>query len=196
LLANLQAFLEHVSSLRPPAVKGEFLRKISISSTMGPGVRISWEFSPCLTSSIVSWSRSSPKSSRRDGDADRVLRRSDREGDRSPRGADDGQGRPLPHGAQLARAARAEGARDRTRGPKSSRAIQASPTLGRSRDPRRQGFHRAGRGQGGQGEGARGRPRRTPARRAATPCRSRTSRTRRRCRRRSSAASAVRRAHS
>ena len=45
LLANLQAFLEHVSSLRPPAVKGEFLRKISISSTMGPGVRISWEFS-------------------------------------------------------------------------------------------------------------------------------------------------------
>jgi large subunit ribosomal protein L1 len=43
LQANLVAFLEHVSSLRPPAVKGEFFRKISVSTTMGPGVPISWE---------------------------------------------------------------------------------------------------------------------------------------------------------
>ncbi|MBK7877999.1 MAG: 50S ribosomal protein L1 [Planctomycetes bacterium] len=43
LQANLQAFLDHLSNLRSPAVKGEFFRKISISTTMGPGVQIRWE---------------------------------------------------------------------------------------------------------------------------------------------------------
>jgi large subunit ribosomal protein L1 len=43
LLANLEAFLGHVSSLRPPAVKGNFLRRISLSTSMGPGVSIAWE---------------------------------------------------------------------------------------------------------------------------------------------------------
>ena len=43
LQANLQAFLGHVSSLRPPSVKGDFFRKISVSTSMGPGVRILWE---------------------------------------------------------------------------------------------------------------------------------------------------------
>jgi large subunit ribosomal protein L1 len=43
LQANLRAFLDHITTLRPPAVKGEFLRKISISTTMGPGVTIAWE---------------------------------------------------------------------------------------------------------------------------------------------------------
>ena len=43
LRANLQAFLDHVSSLRPAAAKGDFFRKISISTSMGPGVRIAWE---------------------------------------------------------------------------------------------------------------------------------------------------------
>jgi large subunit ribosomal protein L1 len=43
LQANLVAFLEHISTMRPPAVKGEFLRKISISTTMGPGLSIAWE---------------------------------------------------------------------------------------------------------------------------------------------------------
>jgi large subunit ribosomal protein L1 len=43
LRANLQAFLDHVSSLRPSAAKGEFFRKISVSTSMGPGVRIAWE---------------------------------------------------------------------------------------------------------------------------------------------------------
>ena len=43
LRANLQAFLDHVSSLRPAAAKGEFFRKISVSTSMGPGVRIAWE---------------------------------------------------------------------------------------------------------------------------------------------------------
>jgi len=39
---NLAAFLDHLKHLRPAAVKGEFLRKISISTTMGPGARISY----------------------------------------------------------------------------------------------------------------------------------------------------------
>jgi large subunit ribosomal protein L1 len=43
LRANLQAFLDHVSSLRPAAAKGDFFRKISVSTSMGPGVRIAWE---------------------------------------------------------------------------------------------------------------------------------------------------------
>jgi large subunit ribosomal protein L1 len=45
LQANLMAFLEHVHGLRPAAAKGDFLRKISISTTMGPGVMIAWEVS-------------------------------------------------------------------------------------------------------------------------------------------------------
>jgi large subunit ribosomal protein L1 len=43
LQANLQAFLDHIVAMRPPAVKGEFLRRISLSTTMGPGVSIAWE---------------------------------------------------------------------------------------------------------------------------------------------------------
>jgi large subunit ribosomal protein L1 len=39
---NLHAFLDHVSALRPPAVKGDFLRKVVVSTTMGPGVQIAW----------------------------------------------------------------------------------------------------------------------------------------------------------
>jgi large subunit ribosomal protein L1 len=43
LQANLSTFLEHVQTLRPPAVKGDFFRKISVSTSMGPGVLIHWE---------------------------------------------------------------------------------------------------------------------------------------------------------
>jgi large subunit ribosomal protein L1 len=43
LQANLTAFLDHISTMRPSAVKGEFLRKVSISTTMGPGLAISWQ---------------------------------------------------------------------------------------------------------------------------------------------------------
>ncbi len=43
LQANVQTFLEHVSNMRPPAVKGEFFRKICVSSSMGPGVLVRWE---------------------------------------------------------------------------------------------------------------------------------------------------------
>jgi large subunit ribosomal protein L1 len=45
LCENLEAFLGHVSSMRPSAVKGAFMRKISVSTSMGPGVAISWEAS-------------------------------------------------------------------------------------------------------------------------------------------------------
>lgn len=43
LFANLSAFLDHLTSLRPPAVKGHFLRRISVSTTMGPGAWIHYE---------------------------------------------------------------------------------------------------------------------------------------------------------
>ena len=40
LLANLTAFVDHLRSLRPAAAKGEFIRKVSISTTMGPGLSV------------------------------------------------------------------------------------------------------------------------------------------------------------
>jgi len=43
LAVNLHAFLDHLLTLRPSAVKGAFLRRISISTTMGPGAWISYE---------------------------------------------------------------------------------------------------------------------------------------------------------
>ena len=42
LETNLAAFLDHLTGLRPSAVKGTFLRKISVSTTMGPGAWISY----------------------------------------------------------------------------------------------------------------------------------------------------------
>lgn len=39
---NLKTFLDHLATLRPPSVKGEFMKKISISTTMGPGAWISY----------------------------------------------------------------------------------------------------------------------------------------------------------
>jgi large subunit ribosomal protein L1 len=41
LLENLNAFVEHVKSLKPSATKGDFIKKISISTTMGPGLVVS-----------------------------------------------------------------------------------------------------------------------------------------------------------
>jgi large subunit ribosomal protein L1 len=42
LEANLRAFLDHLSGLRPPSVKGQFVRKVSVSMTMGPGAWINY----------------------------------------------------------------------------------------------------------------------------------------------------------
>ena len=42
LETNLRAFLDHLITLRPAAVKGVFMRKISISTSMGPGAWIDY----------------------------------------------------------------------------------------------------------------------------------------------------------
>jgi large subunit ribosomal protein L1 len=42
LAANLSAFLTHLEGLRPPAVKGIYMRKVSVSTTMGPGAWINY----------------------------------------------------------------------------------------------------------------------------------------------------------
>ncbi len=40
LVENINSFINHIVSNRPPAAKGTFVQKISISSSMGPGVRV------------------------------------------------------------------------------------------------------------------------------------------------------------
>ena len=41
LLGNLDAFVSTIIKLKPATVKGEFVKNISISSTMGPGIKVS-----------------------------------------------------------------------------------------------------------------------------------------------------------
>jgi large subunit ribosomal protein L1 len=43
LAENLNAFLSHLMGMRPSAVKGSFVRKVCVSTTMGPGAWISYE---------------------------------------------------------------------------------------------------------------------------------------------------------
>ena len=40
LIANLDAFMSTIIRIRPATVKGEYVKNISISSTMGPGIKI------------------------------------------------------------------------------------------------------------------------------------------------------------
>ena len=40
LLANLTAFMDHLVGMRPAAVKGTFVRRVTISTTMGPGAQV------------------------------------------------------------------------------------------------------------------------------------------------------------
>ena len=40
LVANLSAAIEELERLKPSSAKGRYLKKLSISSTMGPGIRI------------------------------------------------------------------------------------------------------------------------------------------------------------
>jgi len=42
LEVNLRAFLDHLIAMRPAAVKGQFVRKVSVSTTMGPGAWINY----------------------------------------------------------------------------------------------------------------------------------------------------------
>ena len=44
LLANLDAFVTHIIKLRPATVKGDYVKNISISSTMGPGIKVENNF--------------------------------------------------------------------------------------------------------------------------------------------------------
>ena len=40
LAANVSAFVDHLRGLKPAQAKGAFIRKVCISTTMGPGVRV------------------------------------------------------------------------------------------------------------------------------------------------------------
>ena len=42
LVANLLAFLNHLTGMRPSAVKGTFVRRVSVSTTMSPGAFIEY----------------------------------------------------------------------------------------------------------------------------------------------------------
>jgi len=39
-MANLRAAVEEMERLKPASSKGRYLKKVAVSSTMGPGVRI------------------------------------------------------------------------------------------------------------------------------------------------------------
>ena len=41
LAANLTAFIDYLRTLRSPQVKGNFIAKVTVSSTMGPGIPLS-----------------------------------------------------------------------------------------------------------------------------------------------------------
>ena len=43
LRANVEAFIEHIRSVRPATVKGHFIQNAVISPTMGPGVKLAVE---------------------------------------------------------------------------------------------------------------------------------------------------------
>jgi large subunit ribosomal protein L1 len=40
LIANAHALVESIVKAKPPAAKGKYLKSVTLSSTMGPGVRI------------------------------------------------------------------------------------------------------------------------------------------------------------
>lgn len=43
LASNLRAFLDHLRTLRPAQAKGEFIKKVVVSTSMGPGVALAVE---------------------------------------------------------------------------------------------------------------------------------------------------------
>ena len=44
LIANLDAFVAHILRIKPATVKGEYVKNISIASTMGPGIKVENNF--------------------------------------------------------------------------------------------------------------------------------------------------------
>ena len=43
VLNNVKYFVETITKERPSGIKGEFVKKVSISPTMGPGININME---------------------------------------------------------------------------------------------------------------------------------------------------------
>jgi large subunit ribosomal protein L1 len=43
LKANLQALVTEIKRVKPQTVKGEYIKNISISATMGPGIKVNLE---------------------------------------------------------------------------------------------------------------------------------------------------------
>ena len=41
LVENIHAFLNHLRTLKPAAAKGTYIRSVTISATMSPGIRVS-----------------------------------------------------------------------------------------------------------------------------------------------------------
>ena len=41
LLENLVYFVNSISKIKPSTVKGDYIKNISVSTTMGPGVKVS-----------------------------------------------------------------------------------------------------------------------------------------------------------
>ena len=44
LLTNLDAFVAHILRIKPATVKGEYVKNISLTSTMGPGIKVENNF--------------------------------------------------------------------------------------------------------------------------------------------------------
>lgn len=42
LCANFRAFMDHIMSLRPSAVKGTYIRRVTVSTSMGPGAFVTF----------------------------------------------------------------------------------------------------------------------------------------------------------
>ena len=40
LVENLEAFVDHLRGLKPAQAKGSFIRKVCVTTTMGPGVQV------------------------------------------------------------------------------------------------------------------------------------------------------------
>jgi large subunit ribosomal protein L1 len=40
LTQNIQAFIDQINHMKPAAVKGQYIKSISISATMSPGVKV------------------------------------------------------------------------------------------------------------------------------------------------------------
>ncbi len=48
LAQNIQAAVQHIKSIRPQAVRGEYISNVYLSSTMGPGVKVSYQAEPAV----------------------------------------------------------------------------------------------------------------------------------------------------